>query len=109
MFGSWWTPIRLKERLQELKGQKVAYRAEIRNLEKLLKLTEATNYPRWKIEVHNNIIKNQYHLEICKEFMETFQEHLGINTNVLVPTCALVSSAIPIIIVSKWICLYCAF
>ena len=78
MFGPWWTPIGIKERLQGLKKQKAEYQIEIRNLEELIKSPEVGNYPRRKLEVHNSITRNQYHLEVCKESIEAFQDHLGI-------------------------------
>ena len=49
MFGPWWTPIRIKERLQKLKRQKAEYQIEIRNLEELIRSPEVDNYPRRKI------------------------------------------------------------
>ena len=64
--------------MQELKKQKAEYKKEIRNLEELIRSPEVGNYPIRKLEVQNSITRNQYHLEICKESIEAFQEHLGI-------------------------------
>ena len=80
MFGPWWTSIRIKERLQELKKRKVEYQKEIRNLEELIKSPEVDNYPRRKLEVQNSITRNQYYLEIS----EQQKKKLTLDNNTLV-------------------------